>query len=516
MNLLFGGALLAVFALAPIGLPFGPPDAAARVPGPEKRATPTPTGTDTALPRLKRVTAKESQVAWMGVKALGATQQAPAVAKKRLLEQVCTDLLDLRALSEKGKLTGFGFRDNVRQRTWARPSLALLLTTAMERFQAEARQTRASQAGGADKIISIGDVSQAGCGQLYHGVLVFHADGARADVLRSKARLVEGRPTVIEYLKAADFPWEADRFGPPDERVMVVTELLGEDDGELRFARTRYRELAAPTAAESADLAREVSSLMAQHAGAPQKTSSVVVGVVGPPSAGSSTQDGVATEERWVTHTIDPKAKRQALVVTREKPSRRIDWGSVVEVRLASWQDKKPGSFPNEVRWRVESVNRPTAASPAQGAKGRPARVKPLPPLGVEAVRWSRWSLVGEAGHISHLSGIDADLSYVNVGNERHFAVDPSAMDVRLTWRWLEILVETGKSLGTPIDSILVDASIKRHLMKNLPMKGKDSVAKSPVWRLLTLVGGHDAHHHIRIVEPSAAYEKRARATLGL
>ena len=514
MNLNFWGALLATVALAPSLMG----DAAARVPGPEKRATPTPTGADTTLPRLKRVTAKESQVAWMGVKALGATQQAPAVVKKRLLEQVCTDLLDLRALSEQGKLTGFGFRDNVRQRSWARPSLALLLDTAMERFVVEAREARnsgTSRGGSAEKIISIGDVSQAGCGQLYHGVLVFHADGARADALRSKARLVEGRPTIVEHLKAADFPWEADRFGPPDERVMVVTELLGENDGELRFARTRYRELAPPTAAESNDFASEVSSLMARGAGSPQKTSSAVVGVVGPPSAGSSTHDGGATEERWVTHTIDPKTKRQALVVTREKPSRRLDWGSVVEVRLASWQDKKPGSFPNEVRWRAESVNRPVV-TPAPSPKGRkPARVKPPPPLGVEAVRWSRWSLVSEAGHISHLSGIDADLSYVSVSNERHFAVDPSAMDVPLTWRWLEILVETGKALGTPIESILVDASIKRHLMKNLPMKGKDSVAKSPVWRLLTLVGGHDAHHHIRIVEPSAAYEKKARAALG-
>jgi len=490
----------------------------------------------------------------MGVKALGAAQQAPAVAKKRLLEQVCTDLVDLRAMSDRGKLTGFGFRDNVRQRTWARPSLALLLSTAMERFQAEAGLTHKARVGGVDTIISIGDVSQAGCGQLSHGVLVFHANGARAEAFKAKARIIEGRPTLIEYLKAADFPWEADRFGPPDERVMVVTELLGEvESGELRHARTRYRELAAPTLAESEELAREVSSLMARHAGAPEKTSSAVTRVVGPPSAGSADEGAAATEVRWVTHAIDTKTGRQARVVTRDKPGRRLDWGSVVEVRLASWQDKKPGSFPNEIRWRVASVDRlrpvdptkptkpmdstkrvnpirrpaqaataksasrrPAQAATAKSASRRPARVKPPPPLGVEALRWSRWSLVNEAGHISHLSGIDADLSYINVGNDRHFAVDPLAMDVALTWRWLEILVETGKALGTPIDSILVDAKIKRHLMNNLPMKGPQSVAKSPVWRLLTLVGGHDAHHHIRIVEPSAAFEKKARATLGL
>ncbi|HRE91206.1 MAG TPA: hypothetical protein PK095_18955, partial [Myxococcota bacterium] len=111
---------------------------------------------------------------------------------------------------------------------------------------------------------------------------------------------------------------------------------------------------------------------------------------------------------------------------------------------------------------------------------------------------------------------IDADLSYVTTSNERHFAVDLDAMDVPLTWRWLEILEQTARELGTPLDSVLVDAKIKRHLMSRLPMKGPDSVKKSRVWPLLTLVGGHDAHHHIRIEEPSDALERRARQKLGL
>lgn len=474
-------------------------DAAARTPRPQPEG-PAPSAQKVA--RLKSTSARQSQKNWMAVKALPPARQAAAVRDRRLHEQVCADLVDLRALVETKKIEGFGFRDNVRQRTFARPTLALLLVTAMERLQAE---HGARKAGRVAPVISIGDVSQRGCGQLSHGVLVWTADGGRRDALVGSARLVAGRLVSEELQRAADFPYEADRFGPPNERVLVEYELLGEDGDGLRYARTRFREQAI-VAGEVAAMAREVEALVVQHKASETKTRSDV-------APGTGDDSG----ERWVVHGIDTKRQRQAMVTLRKKPGRKLDWRDVTEVRLASWQDKKPGSFPGEHRWRVESAPEPAQmerlASSAAGNRRRAARQAPL---AAEALSWSRWVLVNEAGHISHLSGIDADLSYVTVGNERHFAVDLDAMDVPLTWRWLEILEQTARELGTPLDSILVDPKVKRHLMNRLPMKGPDSVKQSRVWPLLALSGGHDAHHHLRIEEPSDALEKRARQKLGL
>lgn len=475
-----------------------PHDAVARTPRPhaETSAPSTP-----RVPRLKSISARQSQKNWMAVKGLPPARQAAAVSDRRLHEQVCADLVDMRALVESRKIEGFGFRDNVRQRTWARPSLALLLLTAMERFQAE---LGARKAGRGARVVSIGDVSQRGCGQLAHGVLVWTADGARREALLGAARLVAGRLVAEEIVRAADFPYEADRFGPPAERVLVEQELLGEDGDGLRYGRTRFREQAI-VSGEVQAMAREVEGLVGQHRVSEAKTRSEV-------APGTGDDSG----ERWVVHGIDTKRERQALVTLRKKPGRKLDWRDVTEVRLASWQDKKPGSLPGEHRWRVESAPEPVAVGPVRGGSGQRGRAARPAPLPADALTWSRWVLVNEAGHISHLSGIDADLSYVTTGNERHFAVDLDAMDVPLTWRWLEILEQTARELGTPLDSILVDAKVKRHLMSRLPMKGPDSVKASRVWRLLTLVGGHDAHHHIRIEEPSDALEKRARQKLGL
>lgn len=435
----------------------------------------------------------------MGVKALPSARQAVAARDQRLYQQVCGDLVDLREVLEKRGL-GFGFRDNVRQRTWARPTLALLLVTAMERFQRELGD--AARKGRSERFVSIGDVSQRGCGQLAHGVLVFHVNGERAENLKKSAHLSAGRLVSEELVRAGDFPWEADRFGAADEKVLVEHELLGEDASGLRVARIRYREL--PLAqGEVAAMAREVEALVTRHRASESKVRSEVL-------AGTGDDSG----ERGVLHGIDPQHERQALVTLRKKPGRRLDWRDVIEVRQASWQDKKPGSFPNEVRWRVTSA--PSEAVELKGKNARNPKADKRPALAADALSWSRWTLVGEAGHISHLSGIDADLSYVTSDNERHFAVDLDAMDVTLTWRWLETLEQTARELGTPLESVLVDAKIKRHLMNKLPQKGPQSVKGSRVWRLLTLVGGHDAHHHIRIGEASDALEKKARQKLGL
>jgi len=440
------------------------------------------------LPPLESTSAHAAQGLWTAVKALGGIgRQLDAISKKRLVTKVCTDLVDLRMLADGGALTGFAFRDNVRGRSWARPTLALVLAEAMRRFQREYP----------GRVVAIGDVSQPGCGQVEHGVLIQEVRGEAAKRLIDLAHLELSARVLTEVRRASYFPWESDRFGLPEERVLVTTRLLGKtlagEELSLRVARTRHRELAAPAPEERIALADELGRLMRGTRVVQRKVQSV-------DAAGVSTA-------LWLSHWVSEPAGRQVVLVTRNRPRRRLDWGNVVEVRLASWQDKKPGSFPDEVRWVVQQVTPEPSIGLEQAA----------PPLPIAAVTFQRWALLYEAGHISHLSGIDADLSYVTLGDARPFAVDLEALDVPATWRWLEIVVATARELGTPVDAILVDPKIKRRLEQGLPPTGPGSLTrakKGPAWRLLKLAAGHDAHHHLRLVEATAAAERAARKRL--
>ncbi|MCC6624877.1 MAG: hypothetical protein IT385_26750 [Deltaproteobacteria bacterium] len=441
--------------------------------------------------RLKTTTARASQAAWMAIKAKAGTKaQLAAIDKTRALAAVCDDLVDLRALVDQGALgPGFAFRDNVRGRSWARPSLALVLAEAMKAFRAEHP----------GRLIAIGDVSQPGCGQLAHGVLVQTLRGRDAEALVARAGRELGEVGDVEIGTARDFPWEADRFAGPEQRVRVARRVLGwtEERGELvvRVGRTRHLELQAPTPEDVQAFEVEAQRLAA---GALVERKPIETGA------------GPAVMSTWV----DEGRKRQLVVVSGAAPKRRLDFADVREARLADWQEDKPGSRPNEVLWVRGDALRPAPPPPAPaGSRGRAPAPKPRPAVDFA---WQRWALLYEAGHLSHLSGIDADLSYATRDNRAHFAVDLEAMDVEATFRWLELLDESARRLGTPIDKILVDAKVDRHLRRSLPMKGKGSKAKSRVWRLLARVGGHDAHHHLRLVEASAAREKAARKKLGL
>ena len=453
-------------------------------------ATPAVAAAPDPTPRFERTSARESQADWMGAKGLsGAGAQLDAVAKRRLLRKVCDDLVDLRALVDAGKLSGFAFRDNVRGRSWARPTLALVLAEAMQRFSAEHPK----------RVLAIGDVSQPGCGQLAHGVLVQDLSGGAAAKLVEASRVELSERAVVEVKRARDFPWEADRFGQPDERVLVTTRIVAKDgtgdDTRIRTARTRHRELPAPSADETRAFEVALGRVMKGAR-------------IASFAAESEDAAGVRTSV-WVSHFVAEEARQQAVVITNKRPGKKLDWADVREVRLASWQDKKPGSFPDEVRWVVERVT----ALPV------PPKKKTAPPTPIANAAFTRWALMYEAGHITHLSGIDADISYVMKADKGHFAVDVENIDVAATWRWFEIIEATAKELGTPVDAILVDASIKRHLERTFAKEGPKVLAakkKTKVWRLLTLVGGHDAHHHLRIIEAPSSREIAARKKLGL
>jgi len=81
-------------------------------------------------------------------------------------------------------------------------------------------------------------------------------------------------------------------------------------------------------------------------------------------------------------------------------------------------------------------------------------------------------------------------------------------MDVPATWRWFELLVTVADELGSPVEMILVDPSVKRHLAAHLPRRA----LKTALWtRIIRLAGGHDGHHHLRILAADARAETAAR-----
>lgn len=418
------------------------------------------------VPILRTFRVDASDAAWSAVKRLSSpASQLRAVGARKLRHTVCSDLVDLRALVHA---TGapFSFRDDHRGRSWARASLALVLFEALDRFARERPGQR----------VSLGDISQPGCGQLDHGTLVRDLQGEAALALLDRARVSLSAPTVVDELRARAFPGEADRFETGDERIRVERVVVArgqrvDADLRLRVAERRHMALSPPTADDVATLEADTRRIATRR--------NVVA------QTRTWSDDRGERLARWRTHWVDRRARRQLVAITADKPTRRFTADDALELRWSAWRPKQPGSFPGEVRWL-----RAPADAPAP---------------------WERWRLVYEAGHISHHSGLDADLSYVTADNERHFAVDLEAMDVAGTWRWFELLVEAGEALGHPVELILIDAKVKRHLAKNLPAKAR----RSPLFtRILRISGGHDGHHHLRLAASTRSGERRAAAAL--
>ncbi|MCA9516035.1 MAG: penicillin-insensitive murein endopeptidase [Myxococcales bacterium] len=452
--------------LLALALALAAPAAAAR---PGKKAKPEPPKPPPVpailkdVPDLKDMTPAASERAWYGVKDIGnPASQLRAIARQGLYHTECTGLVDMRALVDGG-VDGFSFRDNVRGRSWARPSLALVLVEAMKRFRKDYPK----------HTLAIGDITQPGCGQVEHGTLVKDLTGPAADAFLKGARLVRSAPTDAEVVTAAAFPYEDFRFTAPTDPVYVEQRVVGKrvaKDGaiSLRVATRRYVKLAAPTDAEVKDLLSGLARLARRtKAAAIDRTES---------DAGDGKTAPVA-----VLHWVDTKAKEQLVVYATTVPKRAPDPDDLLEVRVSTWLQKNPGSFKGEVRW-------------VKLADGR----------------WERWQLMYEAGHVSHHTGRDADLSYLTTDNDRQFAVDLDAMDVPATWRWLQVLEATAKDLGDPVEMIFVDAKIKRHLQEHLPR----SVRKTSTWRLLHILAGHDGHHHVRLEPVSDRAEAQAARKL--
>lgn len=437
--------------------------------------------------------------------------QAAALRASGLDHAMCRGLVDLRSL-DPSKTPPFQFRDHVRGRNFVRPSVALVLVRAYERLRAEYP----------DAVISVGDLSQEGCGQLSHGVLVrMWSDappagrpGGRADdrlavhpaplhtpgrpaglpaegaatALLNQARLRLGVPTVWSLGDGHSLGVEAWRAPFPAAPLLTEHRLLGRQGGppplgasgeplSLRVATRRF-------------LAQPPPSDEAVRAMLKRATAMVREGVQVESRRARSWTKARGDERLWVQRWVRPDRRDQVVIVSSRKVRgrrvrRRLPVQALHEVWFGGWHARKPGSMPREERW---------FAAHRDGAQ----------PV------WSRWRQLYEAGHITHFSGRDMDLSYVTEGNAHHFAVDIPGIDVKASWRWFQLLVDESRAQGLDVDRILLDPKVRRRFKAVLPRSARRTVA----WRKIRLVRGHDAHHHVRMSAASRAQEARALATL--
>ena len=422
-------------------------------------------------------------------------EQLREVAGAGLEQMACRGLVDFRGLTAV-RTGGFGYRDQFRGRSWMRPALARVVLRAHEAFRAE-RPTN---------WVTVADATQPGCGQLSYGTLVrMVEDGQSADAramagrvaglgaasadpdgesetvrLLAAAQFLVGQPGVAELHTAADFPLEHERFHSPNQPVLVEHRLLARgvtEDAEartvLRVATRRYALLPNPPKPRQqkrlvAAMIRTLQKIWAEG----QTVSAEQVPDFDPVQG---------QRQLWLVHKVDQRIGMQVTVLARQLPGVALNPTEAVEIRLAHWHDRKPGNGNGEVRWR------PTEAG------------------------WQRWLMLSEAGHMTHAGGRDADISYVTADNTEHLRVRLNRIDVQATWRWWQLLDETARAAGTPLERIFVDGKVRALFARRLPDEAKQTL----LWQdIVAVAQGHDAHHHVRLASAPAEREGAALVDL--
>ena len=393
-----------------------------------------------ALPTIVWKTATEVEAEWRRVReTVGNDKKLAAIDEAGLSTWACRDTVELQALTDVG---GLQWKDTVRRRSWARPSLARVLISAHATWHLEHP----------DRSIAVGDVAQAGCGQVDPGVLTRLTSGPEAGRLRAAATPILGIPTIRETVDASTLSDDPRRFEPGD-RVMMETRLVADDGQTLLVQLRRYR-----VVARAAGFEDDVTQLVA--------TGKLV--------------HEVKLDDGLVRQTILASDGKRQVVVVR-KNAKRFAWSDVSDVRLGYWLPGRPGVFPGEVRWiRSGDV-------------------------------WQAYELLVEGAHATHMAGRDADLSYAVADADQRFTEVPAAVDLPATWAWFETLVATGKALGTPIDRIIVGPKMQARFLKEIP-----GAKRSPLFadKIIRLVRGHDDHHHVRLGEPTPEADADALRSL--
>jgi len=374
-------------------------------------------------------------------------KQLSAIRQSTILTSACDSLIDFRKLTEERKLP-IRWRDQHRGRTWMDPTTATTLLYALESFNDNHP----------GYTLTLGDMAQAGCGQLEYGTLISHVEDTEteeaATELLNQARLHGGTPVVQTII------------GSSRPRKMVEKTLLGHsfnDQGlmTLRVATRTYRRQGVGPNGRARHRVRmwdkQLDTINAIE------TKRVI-----------TTLESGRSKRLWYQHWVSQELEKQVIVLS----SRRLNvqqplseqLAHIDEMRFSRWDIKKPLSFKAERRW----VRR----------------------KGARSSRWESWALVHEAGHQTHTSGRDVDISYVTKSNYRHFNGSWKAIDSQRTWKWFEILVQAAQEVGGHVEKILVGPRIHRILKRRLPKK----VRNTHLFRkVLKRVDGHDAHHHLRL-----------------
>jgi len=451
------GTSLALIVTLVLGQPM-PPEAADRAaPAAVPPAPPSP------APSLPAITWRAPGVidaAWREVRKLaGDGARLVAIEKRALLRTACADLIDMQdprwpTIVE----SGLAWKDTVRGRGWAQPTLARVIATAHAAWR-EVHPTLA---------LSVGDVSQAGCGQIDPGVLTRLVGGAEADALRARAVARAGRWAAREVVLAGTQADAALRFPDLMAPLMIERELVAEgapSEGEapLMLVRMRrYLARQAPSEGDTAALAKDMKAFVTQGEVALERR--------GPGPDGATWH--------WL-HVIDAERERHAVIVTTAKRGTKKD--ELRDVRVGPWLPGRPGIFQGEQRWIREGD------------------------------AWTAWQLVEEGAHATHMGGRDADLSYAHADPRHRFVEALDHVDLAATWAWFVALEDAGRRLGTPIEAIIVGPRIHRMLLAAIPGARASTLVTD---RVLKVVRWHDDHQHIRIAEPKGAEAALARDAL--
>jgi len=376
-------------------------------------------------------------------------KQLRQLKRMRLRHYVATDLKRLTTLGSDFSRV-FQRRDHYRDRLHASPEMYALLSRASELLSERLPHPR----------ITVGDIAQAGGGQIAHGVRqTIVRDNSLTTPAQDLARGAHPqfgaliRREVVDPLTA--FPSEFRRFEEFESPLLVETTITSshfESPRDIQ-ARVETRRFWLDDPEEEVSGSRWWSQL--------QKRLKSWKRI-------SQERDTSGKETLWRTRYL--RRRQFVEVVSRKKPSKRLAADAIVEVRTASLNPKKPGVRLNERLYQ-----------PIVGWDGS---------LDVLC-----WRLLYEASHISHKGGLDADLSYILTDVGHHFSRRVHLIDREATRTWLKTLADAAMETGVTIEKILVDPRVKRHLQRGMTTKERSK----PWWKLLGVANGHDSHLHIRL-----------------
>ena len=371
--------------------------------------------------------------------------QRALIKKMRLQRQLCTNTLDGAEWVRKNPLP-IQLRDTTRYRTAIRPEMLATLELALRIFAV-------SDPG---RVLTLGDVSQPGCGQIRYGNIVRITPMKDLGLFEQRSSYQFGSKTWWRPESSDSFADEYSRFAHLYGPIWVEERLTGKTRrNEARMEQSRFS--GGQLLSDSAR--RRLLQRVRQRLYVRNK---VVRDWVR-----HADENGQVKRHRRA-EWIDETRSLWMEVIWKHRAGRRSNAWSILRVREGSYDRKKPGSHRDERRYLFGNDGEASAE-----------------------VR--KYGILYEAHHTSHLGGLDADISYVTISDTGHFDTE-EALDAGATWRWLNAIYAGAKKTKVGLKALFVDPKILR-LIRTLP-EAKKGMA---IWRKLKSSPGHDSHVHVRV-----------------